>query len=213
MNTKTIKRMIDAAVKEENSTHGLAKLAMKVAKENGRQMTFQEAQNVSTFVIEYIKFVPIYMEDGMRAAGQFGIKNEMNQMLAELEYYWKLEQDVVPDNLGLIGITDDAYASLFLLQTLSDYCKSMTGRPLLSIDLTGMNTVIRNILGEPVASILEQKVAVTIGQNMVNQLFNQAYQNIFSSGFSFGEYVNAQFSQREIEQQVDTQLGAMGIGI
>jgi hypothetical protein len=211
MNTKIISKKIETAVKDENSTHRLANLVMEVAIENGKQMTSQEARNASIFVMEYIKFVPRFIEEGMNAAGKFGIRNEMNLMLNEIEQYWKEEKDLVPDNLGLIGITDDAYASLFLLQTLSDYCKSLTGKPLLAIDLTGVNNVIRNILGEQIASKLEQAVGVTISQNMVNQVFNQMYQTLFSSGFNFGALVNAQSSQREIDQQVNLQLGAMGI--
>lgn len=213
MNTQTIRKMIDKAIKHETRTDDLAKLAKDVARQNGRNMTMKDARGVSAFVKGYVNMVPALLEEGLKASGRFGIRNEMQQMLHEVEYYWKLEQDLIPDNLGLRGITDDAYASLFLLQSLSDYCKGMHGQALLSSDLTGMNTVIRNLLGEPIAAALEQKVGMTISQNMVGQIFNQAYQNIFSSGFSFGNYVNAWNSQREIEQQVDVQLGAMGIGL
>lgn len=205
--------MIDKAIKHENRTGDLANLASEVAWQHGRKMTMDEARGVSAFVTGYVNMVPALLEEGLNASSRFGIRNEMQQMLHEVEYYWRLEQDLIPDSLGLQGITDDAYASLYLMQALSDYCKSMHGQALLSSDLTGMNSVIRNLLGEAIAATLEQKVAMTIGQNMVGQVFNQAYQNIFSSGFSFGNYMNAWNSQREIEQQVDVQLGAMGIGL
>jgi len=213
MNIQTIRKMINKAIKHEDRTDDLANLAKEVARQNGRRMTMDEARGISAFVKGYVNMVPVLLEEGLNASGRFGIGNEMQQMMHEVEYYWILEQDLIPDNLGLQGITDDAYASLFLLQSLSDYCKSMHGQALLSSDLTGMNSVIRNLLGESIAAALEQKVAMTIGQNMAGQIFNQTYQNIFSSGFSFGNYVNAYNSQREIEQQVDVQLGAMGIGL
>ena len=203
MNTKTIRKMIDKAINHEKRTNDLANLARDVARQNGRSMTPDEARGVSAFVMGYVNMVPALLEEGLQASGRFGIRNEMQQMLNEVEYYWKLEQDLIPDRLGLRGICDDAYASLFLMQSLSDYCKGMHGQALLSSDLTGMNSVVRNLLGEPIAAALEQKVAMTIAQNMVGQVFNQAYQNIFSSGFSFGNYVNAWNSQREIEQQVN----------
>ena len=211
MRTSVIKEMISNAVKNEKSTNSLAKLVQKVAKQNGNIITLEKAQGVSNFVIQYVNLVPGFMEEGLNTSAQFGIQNEMSQMIAELEYYWKLEQDLIPDNLGLIGIVDDAYASIYLLQTLSDYCKSMFNRPLLKTDFTESNNAIRSILGNPIAAELEQKVQITIGNNMTNQIFNQVYKNIFSSGFTFGNAAQAYMDQRNIEEQVNVQLGAMGI--
>ena len=211
MRTSEIRKIIDKAVKDEKSTNSLAKLVIKVAKQNRKSITLQEAQGVSNFVIEYVNLVPALIEEGLNSSGKFGIQNEMNQMISELEYYWLLEEDLIPDNLGLIGITDDAYASMYLLQTLSDYCKSMYSRPLLQTDFTNSNNFIRNILGNSIATTLEQNVQVTIGNNMTNQIFNQVYQNIFSSGFTFGNAAQAYIDQREIEDQVNVQLGAMGL--
>lgn len=211
MKTEIIKKMISKAVENEKSTNSLAKLVKTVALQNGKSMTLLEAQRVSDFVIEYVKLVPVYIEEGLDAAGKFGIQNEMSQMISELEHYWIIEQDLIPDNLGLIGITDDAYASIYLLQTLSDYCKSINSRPLLQTDFTNPNKVIRNLLGDSIAIAIEQKVQITIASNMTNQIFNQLYQNIFSSGFTFGNAAQAYIDQREIDDHVNVQLGAMGI--
>lgn len=211
MRTETIRQMITKAVKNEKSTNNLAKLAMSVARNNGKQMSLADAKGIRNFVIEYVKQVPLFIEEGLNMARQFGIQNEMNQMIGELEQYWILEDDLIPDNLGLIGITDDAYASMFLLQSISDYCQSMFNHPLIKVNFTESNKLIRNLLGESIAAALEQKVSLTIANNMVNQVFNQVYKNIFSSGFTFGNAAQAYLEQREIEQQVNVQLGAMGI--
>ncbi len=211
MYTQTIKKIIKKAVENEKQTNSLAKLVIQTAQNNGKNMNLSQAQDVSQFVITYVNQVPVYIEECLKGSAKFGIQNEMNQMINELEQYWILEQDLIPDNLGLIGITDDAYASMFLLQSLSDYCQSMYNHTLLKIDLKNANNLIRNILGDAIASALEQKVGVTISNNMINQMFNQVYQNIFSSGFTFGNVAQAYTSQYEIERQVDTQLGAMGI--
>ena len=211
MKTSLIKKMISNAVKNEKSTNSLAKLVKKVAKQNGNIITLEKAQEVSNFVIQYVNLVPVFMEEGLNTSAKFGIQNEMSQMIAELEYYWKLEQDLIPDNLGLIGIVDDAYASIYLLQSFSDYCKSMYNRPLLKTDLTESNNSIRILLGNQIAAELEQRVQITIGNNMTNQIFNQTFKNIFSSGFTFGNAAQAYMDQRNIEEQVNVQLGAMGI--
>ncbi len=39
----------------------------------------------------------------------------MSFMLSELEAYWFMQMDLMPDYLGLAGIMDDAYASLYML--------------------------------------------------------------------------------------------------
>ncbi len=174
-------------------------------------MNLSQAKDVTQFVINYVRQVPVYVEEASKNSAKFGIQNEMNQMINELEQYWILEQDLIPDNLGLVGITDDAYASMFLLQSLSDYCQSLYNHSLLKIDFKKANNLIRNILGDVIASTLEQRVGETISNNMLNQVFNQVYQNIFSSGFTFGNMAQAYTNQYEIERQVDVQLGAMGI--
>ncbi len=211
MNIQTIKKIIKKAVENEKRTNSLAKLVIQVAQNNSKKINLSQAQDISQFVITYVNEVPIYIEEGLSNSAQFGIQTEMNRMIAELEQYWKLEQDLIPDNLGLIGVTDDAYASMFLLQSLSDYCQSMYGRTLLKINFKNANNMIRNIMGNTIASTLEQKVGVTISNNMINQMFNQVYQNIFSSGFTFGNAAQSYINQAEIDRQVDVQLGAMGV--
>ena len=211
MRTKAIKKIIEKAINNENSTHSFANLAKEVAEGNGKSLSEGEAENVTNMVLGYVKCVPTLLEEGYKAAQQFGIQNEMNQMLRELEDYWVLEQDILPDSLGLIGITDDAYASIYLIQTLSDYCKGTYKKPLVEYDFTNANKFIRGLLGNDIAVTLEQKVQVTIANNMANNIFNQVYQNIFSSGFAFGNPFQAINDEREIQEQVNVQMGAMGI--
>ena len=199
------------AIRHENSTNALTKLVIKTAHNNGKQITFNQAEEVTQLVIKYVKLVPQFIEEGKMVARNLGIQQEMKQMMAELIYYWELEEDLIPDHLGLIGITDDAYASLYLLQTLSDYCKNMYQRPLLQTDFANSNQFIRGLLGELVASTLEQKVQLTISNNLAGNIMNQVYQNIFSSGFSFGNAAQAYMDQRDIEERVNVQMGAMGI--
>lgn len=211
MKTDKIKNIISKTVRNERTTHNFAKLVKMVARENGKNLTNEQADGITEFVIQYVESVPALIEQGVREAPKLGIQNEMNQMMLELETYWIQEQDLVPDSLGLIGITDDAYASLYLLQALSDYCLSMYNRPLMKIGFTDSNKFVRELLGNNIAAVLEQRVQATIGNNMVNNIFTQAYQKIFNSGFAFNNPFAAYNQQREIEEQVNVQMGAMGI--
>jgi hypothetical protein len=94
----------------------------------------------------------------------------MGQMLQELESYWFETNDLVPDHLGLLGLIDDAYATLFLLQGPSDYCQATFGRPLLVQNMTSANQAIRGLIGEPVVSILDQHVGITMANAMMHRM-------------------------------------------
>ena len=101
-------------------------------------------------------------------------------MAGALEAYWFDPNDVIHDHLGLLGVTDDAYASLLLLQSVSDYCQATSARPLLQQNLTVVNQAIRGFIGEPGASVLDQQVAITLTtagmQRMMGQIVNQGFQ-------------------------------------
>lgn len=207
MSTKQIKSMIQDAIKDEKRTGRLASTIRTVARNNGANPTKQQIEGVVNFVKEYTQHVPYYLEQGIVAARQVGLVHEMNQMMSELEVYWLEEEDLIPDHLGLIGIMDDAYASLLLLQSLSDYCKGTTGRPLLAQDLTLGNQLIRQLIGEPAASILDQRVGVTLGQAMMNQLATQ----FATSELMVGSGPDPYWGGVSLDEYVDIQMGALGV--
>ena len=162
-----------------------------------------------SFVREYIEHVPYYMEQGAGVAAQLGLGAEMNQMLEGLENYWFEANDVIPDHLGLMGLLDDAYASLFLLQSLSDYCQATHGRPLLQQNFTHANQIIHILIGEPGATQLEQTVGVEIANAMMQRVIGQ----VVNAGFAFGAAPDPIWGNASVDEIVNTQMGAMGIGI
>ena len=162
MRTKKIRKMIKEAVTDEAKTGRLAEAIRNMAGRNGVNPSEQEVQGAVSFVREYIEHVPYYMEQGANAAAQLGLSAEMSQMLGEIETYWFEAMDVIPDHLGMMGLMDDAYASLNVLQSLSDYCQATHGRPLLQQNFTQVNQVIHGLIGEPGASTLQQRVGVSL---------------------------------------------------
>jgi hypothetical protein len=207
VSTAQIRSMIDRAVADEERTGRLASTIRTAARNRGANLTPQQIQQTVGFVKAYAQHVPHYLEQGIASARQVGLGGQMNQMVSELQAYWLLESDLVPDHLGLLGIMDDAYASLHLLQSLSDYCKAATGRPLLGQDLTGANQQIRQLIGEPTASILDQRVGLTIGQALMNQLAVQ----FANSGLLFGGGPAPSYDGYTLDQYVDIQLGSRGV--
>lgn len=207
MSTKQIKSIIEHAIKDEKRAGRLASTIRTAARNNGANPTKQQIQGVVNFVKEYAQHVPYYLEQGIAAARQVELADEMNQMMSELEAYWLEEEDLIPDHLGLLGIMDDAYASLLLLQSLSDYCKATIGRPLLDQDLTSANRLIRQLIGEPTTSILDQRVGITLGLAMMNQLASQ----FATSGLMVGSGPDPHWGGVSLDEYVDIQMGALGV--
>ena len=207
MRTAEITRMIQDAVADERRSGRLRKTLEQTARERGAKLTPKAIQDAVEFVREYIEHVPLLMEQGTRTAQQLGLQREMGQMIQELENYWFEANDLIPDQLGLLGLTDDAYATLFLLQSLSDYCQTTFGKPLLQQNLTAANQGMRGLIGDPVISILEQRVAITVANAMMQRLLGQ----ITAGGFAFPSVPDPIWGNASIEEITNVRLGAMGI--
>jgi len=207
MKTNEIRKMIKDAVSDEKKTGRLADNVRNFARQRGANSSAQEVQGVVTFIREYIEHVPHFMEQGANAGAQLGLGREMGQMLAELEAYWFEADDVIPDWLGLMGLMDDAYASLLLLQSLSDYCATVHGRPLLQQNFTQANQVVRGLIGEPAASHLDQRVGITVANAMMQSALGQ----VMNSGFTFGAMPDPIWGNASIDEIVNVRLGAMGV--
>ena len=61
------------------------------------------------------------MKVAWTAASNVGLEKEMESILEMVESYWLEGDDVIPDELGVIGLLDDAYCSLTSLQAVSDH--------------------------------------------------------------------------------------------
>jgi hypothetical protein len=199
--------MIQDAVADEERTGRLGKVVKEAARQRGNTPTKEAVRGVVAFVREYAEHVPLFMEQAASAAQQLGLSSEMGQLLQELESYWFEADDLIPDHLGLVGLADDAYATLFLLQGLSEYCQKTFGRLLLAQDLTAANQAMRGFIGDPGVSILEQRAGVTLANAMMQRLLGQ----ISAGGVAFPSAPDPIWGNASIDDIVKTRLGAMGV--
>jgi len=206
MNTKEIRRMIEEAVKKEKAEGHLAAAIRDVAKQNGKKPSAEQVKGVVDLVREYVEHVPRYIEEAVAAAGRVGLAAEMAQMVAELEAYWLEPRDLIKDRFGLLGIMDDAYASLFLLQAASDQY-STAGHPLLKRNLTPANQGIRVLLGDRIAAHLEGLVGITIAKAMVQRVLQQF---AGAHAFSFAAGPDPIWGNASMDDIVTARLGAAG---
>jgi len=153
--------MIAELCSDTSTEAELRDLLAVVAERQGVQADDEDLGRGARFITAYIEQVPYMMTVAWTAAHNVGLEAEMASILEMVNGYW-IEGDDIPDELGAIGLLDDAYCSLTSLQAVSDHYRLQTGKYLFPDDLTAANKAMRRIIGEPYSSELDQIVIRTM---------------------------------------------------
>lgn len=162
VDTKAIESMIAQLSADADAEPELRDLLAVVAEQHRADPGEEDLQQGVRFVIAYIKQVPYMMKVAWTAACNVGLESEMRRILEMVDSYWLEGDDVIPDELGVIGLLDDAYCSMTSLQAVSDHYRLQTGKHLFPDDLSDANRAMRQIIGEPYASELDRIVIHTM---------------------------------------------------
>jgi hypothetical protein len=206
---RTISQMFDqikAAQADEQQTHRLRGLFGQVARSQGRQPTEAELDGAVQFVGEYINHVPLLLLTMTGAALKAGASEAIDPLLEACEQYWQTGFDVIPDHLGLLGYMDDAYYVLSIIQAVNQRHRQADGKPLMSIDLTPFNQHMRNLIGEPHATILDTAVAAVLAAPGLTAILQKLQQ--FSGGFLVDR--DPIWGDASIDDIVSNRMGALG---
>ena len=164
MDTSTIDSMIAELCTDDNAEPELHDLLAVVAEREGKEAAPADLARGARFVLSYIEYVPYMMKVASTAAASVGLDSQMKHILQMVESYWLEGNDVIPDELGIIGLLDDAYCSLTSMQAVSDHYQLQTGKHLFPNDLGAANRAMRKIIGEPYGSELDRIVIRTMRQ-------------------------------------------------
>jgi len=162
MNTAAIEEMISGICHDAHAARDLHDLLAVIAVRRGIDPEEQELARGTKFVIGYIEQVPYMLKVAATAAANVGLEAEMDRIVDMVQSYWAMDEDVIPDHLGVIGLLDDAYCSLVTLQAVSDHYRLQTGKHMFPDDLTAANKVMRKIIGDPYVAELDSFVANAI---------------------------------------------------
>lgn len=162
MDTAQIESMIAESCRAPDASADIGELLGVAADRQGREVSAEDLERGAEFVCRYIELVPYMMKVAWTAACNVGLDGPMGRILDAVTSYWAEDEDIIPDQLGIIGLLDDAYCSLTSLQVVSDHYQLQTGKYLFPDDLTGANRVMRRIIGEPYAADLDRVVAETM---------------------------------------------------
>lgn len=165
-----IELTIDNAVADEARTARVRGVIREAAQKNGDSISPEEVGQGVEFVERYVRSVPAILREALaRAEGTFA-EDKMQRMVAAAAAYWDAEEDVIPDDQGLLGILDDAYCSLKLVSTLSERFERSTGNPLVGTDLSGPTAAVRNLLGDPIVQKLDDYVDEALADASLTEL-------------------------------------------
>lgn len=156
--------MIRESIADGSAQPDLQDLLAAVAERQGVDAGPEDLESGCRFIVGYIEQVPYMMKIAWTAASNVGLETEMTQILDTVNSYWVEGDDVIPDDMGAIGLLDDAYCSLKSLQAVSDHYRLQTGKHLFPDDLTAANRAMRKIIGEPYASELDRIVIRTMSE-------------------------------------------------
>lgn len=207
MNSNDIRRAIREGFEHETRTQNVAKVL------NALPLSQQARTECLAFIRAYVQETPDLMDAAFEGARTAGLTNQIQPLFDAAFGYWAKPQDLIPNHLGLIGLTDDAYLTHSLMDQVSARHQQETGRPLFSLDLQAANQAMRNIIGEPVATLLDQIVVQTVGgpsiQGVLQQLLTLGM-SLPPAGYP-GALGRAQLERARIDDEVDIRLGAMGV--
>lgn len=211
MALEAVEGMIADALADEQKTGRLANALRERASSHGQEPGEEEISAAVGFVREYVEHVPTYLRGGLEAARMAGRETEMFEVVREATAYWLFESDIIPDRLGLLGILDDAYYSLTLMQGVSDRHEEDTGRALFSRNLRAANTSIRNLIGEPSASQIDMYVGTRLNADPMTQMI-RALTALSSHRGAFPVPRRDQiWGDRTTEEVVQARLGRIGL--
>ena len=162
MDTRAIETMFERLGPGQEPDDELRDLLAAIADAHGREAGEEDLDRAERFVHGYIDQVPYMIKVASISAASVGLEGEMASVLETVGSYWAEDDDVIPDGLGVIGLLDDAYCSLVLLQGVSDHYRLLTGKHLFPDDLTAANRAMHQIIGEPYVSELDALVMRTM---------------------------------------------------
>lgn len=203
-----IHSLIRGAIECEENTEDVAAMLSKHLVRSGASLTTQQQADCLAFVTAYVCETPDIMEAAFHAAQQAEVLRLVEPIFEAAIRYWVEPHNYIPDDLGLIGLVDEAYLTRLFMETISNLHQQQTGGPLLHIDLGPPNRVMRNLIGEPVATQLDAVVGHTVATQAVQTGIQQL--SVFTGGLGLGVPHVGRPSYYDIQHEVDVRLGAMG---
>lgn len=156
--TLEVHDLVTRAIEVEGREGHLARLVADRARVGGRELAPREQDEVVDFLREYVEHAPALLDQMRLVAVQEGLTDKVEPLVEAAGAYFLAPLDVIPDRLGLLGLLDDAYLTHRLVERCHEAHRAATGRGILPDGLDQANGMVREVIGEPRASLLDSAV-------------------------------------------------------
>jgi hypothetical protein len=207
MKTIQISNQINREVANDKKSHKMAALINSTILNSGGKPDKDAVEKAVNFFYTYLLFVPLTTDQTIAAAKKANILHLVQPLLEIIEEYFLNPNDLIPDRLGVIGLMDDAYYSLKMMQTISEEYARQTGVPLISFNLAPFNNEVRGVLGENIAQPIELAIVSAFQTRAVQNPFMQLLDQYNST-----MYINdPMYGTCSVSDVANARLGAMGV--
>jgi hypothetical protein len=166
MTTSDIRKTIDKAITLESETGQLrAQLTTRLGQLN-KMLILPEQEPVTAlmnFITGYVRSVPSSLALVTAVSKRLGFYSYAAPFLYLAEDFFLKPPEALADEHGLGGLLDEAFLAHRLLEEINDHHVRVVQRPLLPIDMTEANIIVHHLIGDTMASKLENLVQFAAG--------------------------------------------------
>lgn len=165
MDTVAIRHLIEKALDHENNTHELARLLQARLQSCSNGLSVKDAQGcIVDFVGCFIKSTPTIL-DALEEISRHSPDDDSCEIITAIcTEFFIAPPPILAGRQGLNGMMARAYLCHRFMEEISDSLWLRFREPLLPIDFTCLNLVIHQLIGEPVANLLDELVEKTVAR-------------------------------------------------
>jgi hypothetical protein len=167
MDIPGIKDTIATALRSEDDTRQLSTKLELLLPQLRDKLVLPDEQPIAalmSFVRDYVESVPGCISLVSAVSKRLGFYDYAAPFLHMAEDFFLSPPEELPEDGGLEALLDEAFLAHRLLEEVNDHHIRHLQRPLLPVDMTEANIIVHHLLGDDLATRLEQLVQYTAQQ-------------------------------------------------
>jgi len=187
---------IDTILSNSNATEALEARIDQFAKERTFTLGPNDKAGMTQLSEDYVRAVANLLIECDVAATAAGIQRFTSPIIQIAASYFLSPKDYIPDDKGLYGLLDDAYLACRFIARISEIVAAERGFALIDTSLDTHSPAIRVLIGEPVATQLDQDIEnviqTVLSQIQMEQLQALQFQNNWNQWAHRENVINAE---------------------
>ena len=162
MRTAALKSYVDECLARDGARDHFDKRVKDMAAEGADAPAGRDADALAQLAQDYVYAVVGMLSECESAAEERDARRLVEPLIRTAVRYFEDPEDLIPDEHGLYGLMDDAYLAHRFIIELSGRVEKMRGFPLVPSVQDEHLAYIRAIVGDEIATRLDERVARSI---------------------------------------------------